>query len=306
MKASVRYAANMARNALQQTGEDDLSAHRSKAGTPKYFLSTIVRIKNEGRFLPEFIAYHSLLGVEHFYFYNNNSEDDPHTVLAPFMDAGLVTIIDWTPVPASPGCYRHFMKHHAFDSQWIAFLDADEYMVEKREGLLIERLRSAADDCPALALNWRYFGSSHHEMIPEGLLIEHFTMADAQDDTHVKVIARPEHISSYVTSHAFVYRSGRMARSVTGHRVIGSHNLAGLEAPLRINHYVYRARENYLAKAGMGYVDKEGYKYKARSPDKSDLEFDKHNEAPETYLADTYVSRVRAMLEEHGFATPYV
>lgn len=59
--------------------------------TQKQFLAVCVIIKNEARYLAEWIVYHQLVGVDHFYIYDNNSEDDLAGVLALFPDA--VTLI---------------------------------------------------------------------------------------------------------------------------------------------------------------------------------------------------------------------
>ena len=44
---------------------------------------------------PQWIEYHRLLGVEHFYIYDNNSEDAILARLQGYMDAGVVTYIHW-------------------------------------------------------------------------------------------------------------------------------------------------------------------------------------------------------------------
>lgn len=303
-RTTLKYAAHVLRAKLGGAGEFALSI-RTGTGAPRYFLTAMIRIKNEARFLPELLAYHRLLGVEHFWLYDNNSTDAPEQVLAPFIDAGLVTLVKWPDVPATPSCYRHFMAEYGHSSQWVAFLDADEYLVEAGDGLLVRTLRERAA-WPALALNWRYFGSSGHETIPEGLLIEAFTRCGAGDDSHVKVIAQPARIRACVTPHSFVYRGPGLARSPAGRIVAGSRNPGGAGANLRINHYVYRSRENYLAKTGQGFADREGFKAQMRSAGKADLEFGKHNAAEDPSLGRRYGARVRDALRQMGYGAPFV
>ena len=48
-----------------------------------YDLAVVAIFKNEGRYLDEWLAYHLLAGVEHFYLYNNDSSDNYKEVLAP-------------------------------------------------------------------------------------------------------------------------------------------------------------------------------------------------------------------------------
>jgi len=50
---------------------------------PAHFLSICTIFKNEARYLREWIEFHRLVGVDHFYLYENRSEDDFAPVLAP-------------------------------------------------------------------------------------------------------------------------------------------------------------------------------------------------------------------------------
>ena len=49
----------------------------------KYNVSICAIFKNEAPYLREWIEFNHLVGIEHFYMYNNNSEDDYLVVLKP-------------------------------------------------------------------------------------------------------------------------------------------------------------------------------------------------------------------------------
>ena len=66
-----------------------------------HYLAAMVRVKDEARFLPEWIAHHLNLGVEHFYVYDNGSTDGTKEVLAPFVDSGVATYVPWPSPPHS-------------------------------------------------------------------------------------------------------------------------------------------------------------------------------------------------------------
>lgn len=59
----------------------------------KYEVSLCLVFYNEAKFLKEWLDYHLVIGVSHFYLYNNNSTDDymPVSVLEG-MNAGLLVI----------------------------------------------------------------------------------------------------------------------------------------------------------------------------------------------------------------------
>ena len=48
---------------------------KSKFGGGKYYFSICAIFKDESLSIKEWIEYHKLIGVEHFYLYNNNSTD---------------------------------------------------------------------------------------------------------------------------------------------------------------------------------------------------------------------------------------
>ena len=54
----------------------------------KGYLSVCAIYKNEARYLAEWLEFHLLAGVEHFFLYNNDSTDDHREVLAPYLRAG--------------------------------------------------------------------------------------------------------------------------------------------------------------------------------------------------------------------------
>ena len=47
----------------------------------KYRISICGIFKNEAPFLKEWIEFHEMIGIEHFYLYNNNSDDNFEEIL---------------------------------------------------------------------------------------------------------------------------------------------------------------------------------------------------------------------------------
>ena len=56
-----------------------------------YNLAVVAILKNEGHYLKEWLDYHLLAGVDHFYLYDNDSSDNYDEIIAPYVKAGLVT-----------------------------------------------------------------------------------------------------------------------------------------------------------------------------------------------------------------------
>ena len=88
-------------------------------------------IKNEAPYLLEWIAYHRVLGVERFFIADNGSTDGGSPLLAALDAAGLVRHL---PFPDRPGerpqlpAYRAILAAHGHEADWIAFIDADEFL----------------------------------------------------------------------------------------------------------------------------------------------------------------------------------
>ena len=60
----------------------------------KVFAAICMSIRNEGPYLDEYIAHHFLLGFERFFVCNDDSEDNTLQILQPYVDVGMVVLID--------------------------------------------------------------------------------------------------------------------------------------------------------------------------------------------------------------------
>ncbi len=143
----------------------------------KYKISICGIFKNEALFLREWIEYHEMIGVEHFYLYNNNSEDDFLKILQPYIDRGLVTLTDWPYNQAQMKAYRHFYETYRHETQWVSFLDIDEFFCPRYKNNLMDWLY-LMDKYPVIVIYWRMFGTSgklsHHR---EQLVTEQYTVS---------------------------------------------------------------------------------------------------------------------------------
>lgn len=65
-------------------------AHELKEilGGAKYYFSICAIFKDESLSIKEWIEYHKLIGVEHFYLYNNNSTDSSVSILQEYVEEG--------------------------------------------------------------------------------------------------------------------------------------------------------------------------------------------------------------------------
>ncbi len=96
---------------------------------PGLQLGVAVIIRDEAPYLPEWLAYHHALGVQHFFIYDNGSTDELHEVIEPWVNHGLVTLVHW-PLPGGQiDAYSHALRFYGPSLGWLAFFDVDEFIV---------------------------------------------------------------------------------------------------------------------------------------------------------------------------------
>jgi hypothetical protein len=220
----------------------------------KSYLAACAIYRDEATYFQEWLEFHRLVGVEHFFLYDNGSTDDSLEVLAPYMDAGIVTRQTWPRYPGQYEAYEHCAAVHAQDARWIAFIDLDEFLFSPSGTPVAEMMRDYEDHV-AVAVNWAVYGSGGHEHRPDGLVIENYLWRvrdGGEPNRHVKAIADPSQVARCRNPHYFFYKDGRRAvdphfRPVPFARTEGS----SLDR-LRINHYFTRSDDEFLHKLRKG------------------------------------------------------
>ena len=132
---------------------------RSREEQKKYYVSVCAIFKNEAPFIKEWIEFHSLIGIEHFYMYNNNSEDNYKNILEPYIEKGIVTLIEWPYEQGQIKAYKNFYDQFRQETQWVSFLDLDEFICPKFEFYIMDWIKSY-ERYPVILIYWKMFGTS--------------------------------------------------------------------------------------------------------------------------------------------------
>lgn len=125
----------------------------------KYRISLCLIFKNEAPFLKEWLDYHLCIGVDHFYLYNNNSDDNYLEIINPYIKSGHVTLVDFPYDQAQMKAYKDCFENYKRESKWIGFTDADEFICLKRDNDVNEWIKKF-DKYPAVLIHWLVFGTS--------------------------------------------------------------------------------------------------------------------------------------------------
>ena len=125
----------------------------------KYYISICAIFKNEAPYMKEWIEYYLLIGIDHFYLYNNNSEDDYKSILQPYIDKGLVTLTEWPDIPGQISAYKNWYENYRYETNWCTFIDLDEFICPLKD-LNLKEWMKRHNKYPVYAIYWKMFGTS--------------------------------------------------------------------------------------------------------------------------------------------------
>jgi len=158
----------------------------------KYYLSfhTIFILDENIKWLEEFIIYHLHLGFEHFYLYDNEkttggdgtqtenkygfkidviNNDSNQKILNNIINKynklqPRITYIKWQPrnekneiIYGQPDGIRHFIKNYGFETEWVAFLDLDEFIFSQDNINLIKHLKNLPSKISCIKITQKKF-----------------------------------------------------------------------------------------------------------------------------------------------------
>ncbi|SPJ31777.1 unnamed protein product [Candidatus Protochlamydia amoebophila UWE25] len=209
-----------------------------------YDLSVCAIFKNEAPYLREWIEYHRLIGVKHFYLYNHDSTDHYDCILEPYIQLGIVELENAINYPDFNGtqvdCYNRCLIKSRGVSTWVAFIDIDEFILPALN-VDLAWLLSHYINYAGVALNWRCFGTSQIANLKEDeLMISQLVMCSLPDysaNVHVKSIVRPELVVQFCCPHNPVYVPGYYAVDVDKFPQEGPLSQTVKLNQIRINHY---------------------------------------------------------------------
>ncbi|MGR8981647.1 MAG: glycosyltransferase family 92 protein, partial [Gammaproteobacteria bacterium] len=249
-----------------------------------YYLAVCAIFRDEAPYLREWISFHKLMGVEHFYLYNNSSVDKFENILAPFIDKGDVTLTSW-PIPfhqkAQKQAYIHCLDQIRGQVRWLACIDIDEFLFAPNNDNLPTVL-AEYESYPGVIAHWQVYGSNDLKQMTDEPVIARFTRRAPSNwirNRKAKSIVDPERTIEPTGVHYFLYTDGELAVDETHAKVklksrkryakflkrifrkLGllqryvdpyspqdtNSSLVSVEK-LRINHYPVKSYEEYLKK----------------------------------------------------------
>jgi len=249
----------------------------------KYFLSLCCIIKNE-RYLEEFLIYYRILGVEHFYIYDNESSIPIKDRLKNNFYKNMITVIDFPGKCQQVKAYNHFLNTYRNDTMWVIIVDGDEYICPKKHFSLRDFL-DEYKDAHAIGINWIMFGTSFHDKKQDGYLVDKYRYCQSSQNQHIKTICKPSYTKRIDIHNVELYDSNKYIdpkRNI----IKGPFNHNYTTDIIQINHYCGKSIEEIYDKYNRGNAD--SYERIIISENPHSL----HNDIKDNYLSDKYLPHI--------------
>lgn len=234
-------------------------------------IALVAIVRNEERYVGEWLDYHMLVGARHVCVYDNGCTDRTVDILRQSRWAEHITVVPWRNFDAAiriqNAAYNHALANFGSHYRWMGFIDVDEFIVPKKFDNLDEALVDFRD-IAALSLPWHMFGPSGHDTQPAGLVVESYLeraefppRPDVVSLLNYKTIVDPAKVRKVKTHHvelfgeADVMWNDRKEKFRYHDRFDPRHATADA---LQLNHYFTRSREEMRAKIAKGRVSKDG------------------------------------------------
>lgn len=218
-------------------------------------------IRNEAHDLPAWLAWHSRLGIDSFFIFDDGSDDGTLSVLEA---ASVLYDIRVFHIEQAHGPYIERQRtvyldclHHMQENfSWVGFLDADEYLALHRHHTIGSFLESFADHVGAVGIHLCPYGSNGHVLRPNMPPFYSFTRHGTEEPAisrHVKSFIRPKAWNrDWHSPHYFPLYEGWLYVTAEGTNVTWEEDIPGITATLpvwetaRIMHFQTRSLEQFI------------------------------------------------------------
>jgi hypothetical protein len=224
--------------------------------------------RQETPYLLQWVAYQRVVGATHVMIYDNGHDRAGRNLLLRLHNRGAITCVPWS------GTYPHGPQVPAYDdalvrlrgrTEWVLFVDLDEYVVPVDTDRLDDIL-DAADDLDGIWFPWLIFGSSGQQTYHPDPVIARFRNRQCADDTTitpVKSAVRPERTKAahlhvhHVIGDAYANPRGErmFLRASDGVSRRSAQYARGMEIA-RVHHYMTKSEQEWRVKVRRGRADR--------------------------------------------------
>lgn len=130
----------------------------------------------EAPYIVEWLSYHKALGFDHVYLYCN--DDDPtefYEAVLPFIvgEAPFVTFHHFPFLGQQFYMYMHYLKTYRHETEWVMFLDIDEFLTLKQPSDIASFMAQFQDQ-DSVYFHWWFYGNAGFEQRPAGSVLDQY------------------------------------------------------------------------------------------------------------------------------------
>ncbi|MCE1252375.1 MAG: glycosyltransferase family 92 protein [Anaerolineae bacterium] len=217
------------------------------------YLSLCLICKDENDYLPEWLDYHILLGVDRFYIYDNDSKVSLRVSLDKYIKNGWVSVFEIHGRGVQLHAYDHCIQNFGSQTFWMGFIDTDEFLVLKEKDNLKEFLRDY-EAYGGFAVSSLFFGSDGNSFRPGCGQVAGYQTRTHQtfaDNGLIKSIVQPDKIVFPNSPHDFIYKPGYFCVNERKLRV-DYQRFPNYIEKIQLNHYFCRSLDEIEQKLQRG------------------------------------------------------
>jgi hypothetical protein len=220
------------------------------------YVSLCLIAKDENSYLKEWLDYHILMGVQHFWIYDNDSAVPLAESIQYYIKKGWVTLNAIHGKGMQIHAYDHCLQTYGSLSKWIGFIDTDEF-INPKTGVTIPEFLKPFEKYGGLAVNDLFFGSNGQQERPKCGQVAGYTMrtpADLARNRLIKSIVQPSRVLYPISPHSFLYSEGYYCVNEQENRVDSQFYICSVDK-IQINHYYTRSAQELKKKIDRGRGD---------------------------------------------------
>ena len=211
----------------------------------KHYLVECLLIKNENKYLLEHLTKNKAAGIEHFYIYDNLSDE----CVWDYLENNAPELLNCCTIHLIPtsenlqyDCYQKFLNKYADECTWVAFIDTDEMF----EGNLLELCRHSENTFNALIFNQIIHGANNQIYESDKPLFERFGDDVLTNFKMVKNVVQNKYLLKHY-AHSFLLTDNPLT----------SLTLDG-NSEVKLHHFYFRSFEEYVKKMLRGSCNPKG------------------------------------------------
>lgn len=221
------------------------------------YLSICCIAKDEHAYIREWVDHHLAVGAEKIIIFDNDSTPPLRNSLREHIVHGLVDLYEISGKEQQMVAYGCCLREYEEKSKWIAFIDADEFLIPKKHKD-VRMLLAEYEDFGGLGVHWVEFGSSGHLKRPSGSQLSSFVHRfplEYRKNMHFKSIVQPSRVMGPCDPHKFIFREPWHCVDENFYPIAESQG-PFTASRVQLNHYYYRSQQDYCHKLDRGRADR--------------------------------------------------